>query len=258
MWSQPLSVALVATHPATPARSPADHPRTPSPIGITFSAWHVQAVPATAPVTSACRNTLLLSSALSVRNASRVRIISVRTSARTQTSDHSSALSAGRRLRANTTGNATRGCTLGRRSLSVVGVSKLAEHGGAGGVLPGQMHSADISAARRDGFAFGRCWRRKRLNDSATRCSRRDRRLIPLWVSFRPILTRLACRWAATWIPCMVAWSSLAHFWNNTQRWQTWNGGVSRRTLTSLGMAAMPATAVASTRRAGGNGMMGA
>jgi hypothetical protein len=91
------------------------------------------------------RNTLLPSSVLSVLSGSQEHITYALTSEHTQTSGRSFARSAAKRSLANTTASVTKVCTLARRSLYAVALSRVARAGAVVADLAVQMLWVDTS-----------------------------------------------------------------------------------------------------------------
>lgn len=72
-------------------------------------------------------------------------------------------------------GNATKDFTLARRNLSVAGISNPMGSGDVGDGLRAPMPSAAISAAKLVGSVYVRYWRKRRPNDIAIICFRKDK-----------------------------------------------------------------------------------
>lgn len=145
------------------------------PIEITFSDWRCRGDPARTRVISGFRNIRLPSNAPSVPSDSLAPTICGPTFARTQTSALLCVRYVPRRSLVSMIGNAMKDFTLARRNLSVAGISNPAGSGGVGDGLHVPMLSAAISAAKLVGFVYDHYWRRRRPNDTAIICFRRDK-----------------------------------------------------------------------------------
>lgn len=144
-------------------------------IETTFSDWRCREDPARMRVISGFRNIRPPSNAPSVPSDSLAPTICGPTFARTQTNALSCVRYVPRRLLVSMIGNATKDSTLARRNLSVAGISNPAGSGDVGDGLRAPMPSVAISVAKLVGSVYVRYWRRRRPNDTAIICFRKDK-----------------------------------------------------------------------------------
>jgi hypothetical protein len=126
------------------------------------------------------RNTRLPSSVRFALSDSLEHITYALTSEHTQTSDRSFARSAARHSLANTTANATKVCTLARRSSCVAALSRVVRTGAVVADSPARMPWAATSGRKLVGFALNPCWMKKLLRGKRPGSRNSSRHKLPL------------------------------------------------------------------------------